>query len=275
MRFILLLCCVSVLTAKAFGQQKMGHGTSLFNGKDLTGWETYLDRPDQNNKDQAPLGLNNDPNKVFSVVIEDGEPAIRISGETFGAVSTLESFGNYHLQLQFKWGKQKWAPKLDQPRDSGLLFHSVGDYGSSFLWKKSFEFQVQEGDCGDYWGVMDVLAEAEAFKNEQGKYVYKKGAERITFRDKTPNGRTCLKGLDNELKSGEWNTVDLYCFGGTAVHMINGKINMVLTNTRHMVNGKEEPLVRGQIQIQSEGAEVFYRNLTVEPITLNMLPKGI
>jgi len=245
---------------------------ALFNGKDLTGWETYLDHADQSGKG-SPIGLNKDPNQVFSVVTEDGKPAIRISGETFGAITSLDTFENYHLRLYFKWGTKKWPPKLNEPRDSGLLFHSNGDYGSSYLWKESFEFQVQEGDCGDYWGVANVLADIESQKNEKDKYTYHKGAPKVTFKDKTPVGRSCLKSIDNELKSGKWNIIDLYCLGGTAIHVINGKVNMVLTNTRHVIDGREEPLTKGQIQLQSEGAEIFYRDLMVEPIT--ELPKEL
>ena len=33
------------------------------------------------------------------------------------------------------------------------------------------------------------------------------------------------------------------------------------------MDGKEEPLTRGRIQLQSEGAEVFYRNIRLRPIT--------
>jgi len=38
---------------------------------------------------------------------------------------------------------------------------------------------------------------------------------------------------------GEWNTIELLCVGGTSVHIVNGKVNMILTNSRHVVNGKE------------------------------------
>ena len=238
----------------------------LFNGKNLQGWETYLDRPDQKDKNGIPLGLNNDPNHVFSVVQEDGKPVIRISGETFGGINTLAEFENYHLRLEFKWGKQKWPPKLDQPRDSGLLYHCVGPNGTPMLWMESFEYQIQEGDTGDYWGVMNVLADIPARKNEKGRYVYEPGAMPLPFKDKTPIGRSCLKSLDNELPSGQWNTLDLYCFGDTALHVINGKVNLMLTKTRHIVNGQEVPLTKGKIQIQSEGAEVFYRNIQVQSI---------
>lgn len=248
---------------------------SIFNGKDLSGWETFLDSPYAASSSQKlpALGLNNDPGHVFSVVIEDGQPVIRISGETYGGINTLEDFENYHLRLEYKWGTKKWPPKLDQPRDSGLLYHSTGNHGTPMLWMESFEYQIQEGDTGDYWGVMNVLADISAKKNAQGKYVYSPGSSPLVFQNKTPNGRTCLKGSDKEKESGQWNVVDLYCFNGTAVHVINGKVNNVLTNTRHVVDGKVLPLNKGKIQIQSEGAEVFYRNIVIANI--NSLPGNL
>lgn len=242
---------------------------SLFNGKDFSGWETYLDRPytkDNSLNKPLPLGLNNDPNHVFSVTAVDGQPALRISGETFGGINTLAAFENYHLRMEFKWGILKWPPKLDRPRDSGLLYHSVGPHGTPMLWMESFELQVQEGDCGDYWGVMNVLADISARKNEKGNYVYQPGAMPVTFQDKTPVGRFCIKNPDSEKPSGQWNVLDLYCFGDTCLHVLNGTVNLVLTHTRHMVNGQILPLTKGKIQLQSEGAEIFYRNIQIRRI---------
>lgn len=260
------------LTASVSAQSsppKPGQWRSLFNGKDLAGWETYLDSPYSADKSAKtpPIGLNDDPNHVFSVVTTDGKPALRVSGETFGGINTLADFGNYHLQLEFKWGAKQWPPKLGQPRDSGLLYHSVGAHGTPMLWMESFEYQIQEGDCGDYWGVMDVVTDIAARKNDAGKYVYQPGSEAVTFQDKTPNGRSCLKSPNTEKPSGQWNVVDLYCVGDTCLHVLNGTVNMVLMHTRHVIDGKPEPLTKGKIQIQSEGAEVFYRNIQLRGIT--------
>ncbi len=274
MKPLLFTACVWLLSiCSIFGQSTRWQ--SLFNGKDFTGWETYLDRPyaKDDQPKGAPLGLNNDPNHVFSVVQEDGKPALRVSGETFGGINTLADFENYHLRFEFKWGTKKWPPKLDRPRDSGLLYHSVGPHGTPMLWMESFEFQIQEGDTGDYWGVMNVIADITAQKGEKGNYVYRPDATPVTFQDKTPIGRWCIKSPDSERTSGQWNTLDLYCLGGTCVHMLNDKVNMKVTNTRHLVDGKVVPLTKGKIQIQSEGAEVFYRNIQVEGI--NALPKKL
>jgi hypothetical protein len=48
---------------------------------------------------------------------------------------------------------------------------------------------------------------------------------------------------------------------------VNGKVVMVLYKLRQPETAGEKPLTNGKIQIQSEGAEVFYRNLEIEEIS--------
>jgi hypothetical protein len=59
----------------------------------------------------------------------------------------------------------------------------------------------------------------------------------------------------------------------TSVHVFNSVVAMVLENPRQLVDGREVALNRGKIQLQSEGAEVFYRNIRLRPI--DALPKGV
>jgi hypothetical protein len=242
-----------------------GKWLSLFNGKDLSQWDTWLGNP---HKGKTPVGLNTDPNNVYTVVKEDGQPAIRISGETFGALTSKEDHENYHLKLEFKWGKKKWPPRENAVRDSGLLYHCVGKHGAAgSFWMKSQELQIQEKDCGDYWSVAGGIVDVEGVRKDgKGPVYYKKGGEKFTVPSKGIGPRIVKDG-DHEKPSGEWNTIELYTVGPTSVHVVNGKVVMVLTGSRHMVDGKEVPLTRGKIQIQSEGAEVFYRNIALRPIT--------
>ena len=113
---------------------------SLFNGRDLTGWETFLSVPQPtvkglnlktNDKGEYTevIGVDRDPKGVYTVVTEDGRPAIRISGEIFGVLCTREPFENYHLRFAFKWGERKWPPRLGMVRDSGVLYHCTGPHG--------------------------------------------------------------------------------------------------------------------------------------------------
>lgn len=240
----------------------------LFNGKNLSGWDTYVGPGyDEAGKRAPALGLNNDPNHIFTVVNDNGENVIRISGEGFGAITSKDVFENYHVQLMFKWGNNTWGPKKGKKKDSGLLYHCVGPDGADFgNWMRSQEFQIEETNCGDYWGVAGGFEDIPANKLNDSQYVYNPGAQLLTFRDKTPVGRHCIKKGDAEKPSGEWNTLDLYCHGDTSVHVVNGKVMMILYHSQQWDNGVASPLVKGKLQIQSEGAEVYYKHIKVQAI---------
>jgi hypothetical protein len=250
----------------------------LLNGKDLSGWETWLAKPHRSSSFEGlaknekgdyteGLGLNRDPHQNFSIVVEDGQPALRISGEVFGGISTTEEFENYRFRAEFKWGQKKWPPREKTVRDNGLLYHAVGPHGAgSGAWLKSFEMQIQEHDCGDFHSVAGVLVDVEAVPKDpskpQGDLLYRKGAPKVTG-----VARRVWKDPDNEKPSGEWNVVEFYCFGQTSVHVVNGQVTMVLSGLRHKAGNQVVPLTKGRIQIQSEAAEIFWRNIEVRPIS--------
>jgi hypothetical protein len=147
-------------------------------------------------------------------------------------------------------------------------------------WMQSAECNLEEQDCGDFWAVQGVKADADITpmdtspelrrqfdiwaKRNEGNYppfAYRKGAPRMTV-----HGEGLMKSGDAEKPTGQWNVVEVYCLGTTAVHVINGKPMMVLHNLRRPQGGKDVPLDRGRIQLQSEGAEILFRKLQVEPI---------
>lgn len=74
------------------------------------------------------------------------------------------------------------------------------------------------------------------------------------------------------MKKGEyemidaWNTIDLYCLGDTSVHVVNGNSVMVLFKSRQQDKDRFTTLVKGKIQLQSEGAEIFYKDIYIESI---------
>jgi hypothetical protein len=257
----------------------------LFNGKDFTGWELYLgiphksvDVPDmERNADSVytqPLGTGNDPLGVFTVVEIDGAPAIRVSGQIYGSLATVREYGNFHLRLEAKWGELKWAPREELPRNSGLLYHGTGEFGAGLgVWKKSHECQVMEDRFVDSYRMVDTFCDiTAAFDSETGKYVFDPSASTVCFGhgELAPAGPVCGKNPMNEKQTGEWNKIELLCCEGTGIHVINGKVNMIITNSHLIENGKEIPLTKGVIQLQSEGAEIFYRNIEIRPV--NKIP---
>jgi hypothetical protein len=262
------LFCVALFSC----QKKERPSIELFNGKDLTGWDTYLgpafDTLTGRFDSLSAKGLNNDPEKVFSVVQEDGEPALRVSGNGFGGIATKDEFENYHLTLQFKWGSRKFHDRKDKPRDSGILYHAVGPFDAGYgNWMCSQEFQIQEGDCGDYWSIAGSIIDVPASGTQDKQYVYEPTAELVTFSYTSAAGKRCRKNPDAEKTTGEWNTVDIYCLGDSSVHVINDVVVMKLYHSRRPDNGREIPMTRGKIELQTEGAEIFYRHIQLEPIS--------
>jgi hypothetical protein len=169
-----------------------------------------------------------DPLGVFKV--EDG--LIHVSGQEFGGITTEGEYENYRLRLEVKWGTRKWAPRLDVVRDSGVLLHCVGP---DKVWPKSIECQIQEHDTGDFWLVGGTTLEVDG-KRFENRSVKKKDAEKPT---------------------GEWNTVEVICDGGRMTNVVNG----VVVN-----EGTNASVTRGRILLQSEGAEVYYRNVELTPL---------
>ncbi len=273
---LLLLCIIALSFTKTF--HKKNDWQKLFNGKDLSGWDTYLGPPldDAGKKlSDIPVGLNKDPKHVFTIVGDNGKKVIRISGENWGGISTKKEYADFHLQLKFKWGSLTWAQKKGKKKDSGLLYFAVGEHGADYgAWMRSQEFQIEEGNCGDYWGVAGGMEDIPAIKKSDSQYVYNPAGQLYTFSATSEVGRHCIKQGDAENPSGEWNTLDLYCHGDTSVHVINGKVMMLLYHSQQMENGEALPLKKGKLQIQSEGAEVFYRDIMIkslEAIPVEML----
>lgn len=235
----------------------------LFNGRDLSGWTTFVSMqpaPGAQNATSA-RGVGVDPKQVFSAT----GGMLRVSGEEWGSVSTVEEFGKFHLKFEFKWGTTKWSPRLDAPRDSGILYYAVGPEGAqSGHWMRSHEFQLQEGDCADYHSLDGVTVDAHVGDAAQGDWKFHRYAPQLPL--KRGIAARILKLADHEKPSGEWNTMELIADGETLIHIVNGREVFRGFNSRQVVDGKSVPLARGKISIQSERAEAFFRNIVIRTL---------
>ncbi len=194
----------------------------LLNEIDTRGWYTFIDK----------VGKNQDPERIFRV--ENG--MLHIEGKQFGYLATEESFGNYYLRVVFKWGEKRYPPRENAKRDSGVLYHFAASE-PDMVWPRSIEFQVQEGDCGDYWCVGTNIDSPNVSKTEWGM-------------------KHILRSADFENPRGEWNTLELVCNGNQSEHYVNG----------HLVNsGTNASVSAGRILLQSEGAEVIYKSVEMIP----------
>lgn len=270
MRNLLLLLTVTISIALVNSScQREEPWVQLFNGQDLSNWDMYLGTSLGSDFDSIAQAATIE--KVFSVVEHEGENVIRITGEINGSLATREAFENYHLRLIFKWGDTVYSR-----RNSGLLYHSFGDFGVALgTWMTNIEFQMMHQSLGDTYLMENTTCETEAVRDpDTRRYTFSPGAEAVTF-GRHAEGQSIRKSLDNENQIGEWNIMDLYCYDRTAVHVVNGVTVMVNNNTGIYKDGQINPLSSGKVQIQSEGGELFIKSIEVKPITelpLEILP---
>jgi len=265
------------LSLNSFGQEKW---TLLLDNK-LSSWDTYLSysfqdgykgaQPvDKNGNPIPPIGLNKDECGVFTVIDENNEPVLRVSGEIYGCVVTKKEYHNYRFRLKVKWGDKKYPPREKLLKDSGIMYHSVGEFGKDYWrsWMLSQEFQVMEGHMGDFWSQQSSSIEIKAFLPEGSMMnpVADESQPFIPLGSGSEYGGFCLRSCNFESKPGEWTTLELVSYEGKSLHIVNGKVVMILQNSRYKKDGEIVPLDKGKIQIQSEAAEVFYKDIEIKEI---------
>ena len=196
----------------------------LFNGKDLSGWYTYTEK----------YGKNNDAAQQFAV--DNG--VLHFDGADMGYLCTNKSYENYYLRIVFRWGYSKYEPRLDGPRDSGVLYH-FSETASDGLWPTSIECQIQESDCGDYWfvgGTDGHSPNASSFEWDMKRVV-----KTANYENSNPN----------------WNVIELVCIDNKSEHYVNGQ----LVNQAFNLN-----ISKGKILLQLEGAEIYYKTIEMIPL---------
>jgi len=220
MKKIIISCGVVSLVSVHTQAQKM---KPLFNGRNLSGWYSFL--PSQ--------GKNNDPEKVFKV--ENG--LLHISGKEFGYICTEKTFTDFHLAVEFKWGEKKFPPRDADTtkRDNGICFYMPLDEKDT-VWPKSIECQVQEGDVGDIWLIDSATVVIDGKRTEPNNYT------------------RAIKKKDAEKPNGQWNRVEVIVHKGQITYLVKG----VVVN-----EASSPSLNEGKIIIQSEGAEIYYRKIEI------------
>jgi hypothetical protein len=162
--------------------------------------------------------------------VRDG--VLHCKGEPRGYLRTeRDDFANYVLRVQWRF------PPGTKGGNSGVLVHTSTP-GAIGIWPKSLEAQLNHLNAGDIW----VIGETCQIEN---------AAERV-------KGRRHLNLTDDSEKPiGEWNQFEIICDGDD----LKIKVNGVLVN--HVTKCSA---AKGAICLQSEGAEVEFREMVLTPL---------
>ena len=150
------------------------------------------------------------------------------AGRPIGYIKTDGSYEDFVLQLEWRFDPEKGAG------NSGVLLRQNGP---DEVWPRSVEAQLHSGNAGDFWNI---------------------GKMQMTVDEKRTSGRRTKRMKDDvEHPLGAWNRYEIVVDDGTVALFVNGhKVN-------HASNVER---VSGPICLQSEGAEIHFRNIRLAPI---------
>ena len=252
---IIILLIIICSASSNYAQSNKDGFVSLFNGKNLDGWHAKIRSGDAE-----------EAKKVYAIesgmvhVFKDMPDSLNLNtggNETHGLFYTNKSYSKYIFRFEYKWGK-KITNNFDQFQyDAGLYYHVVNDK----IWPIGIEYQVRYdhikkiNHTGDYWA--------------SGIKWYSKDS--ITFTPPSHGGLpiTNKKGehrcsIDAEFNAlnGKWNICEVIVMGNKySIHKLNGEIVNMATDL---------PFSEGIIGLQSETAEIYYRNIEIKEFTEDM-----
>ena len=227
---IIVLAAVVLFAGKTFAQTR-----PLFNGNSLAGW--HADIPEM---DTSHLAIN-------PFIIRNG--LLVSMGVPNGHLITDSVYSNYRLSVEYRFA--------GKPGNCGVLVHASTPRALYKMFPKSIECQMQHGDAGDFWCIVEDIAVVDMEKRRGPKSEWG-----IT----EGKGRRILNLTDSSEKPlGEWNRMTIECVNSSIKVWVNGDL---------VNEGFNCTASKGQIAIQAEGAEVEFRKIDLLQIKeLSILEK--
>jgi hypothetical protein len=202
----------------------------LFNGKDLSNWDSDVPARDK------------DPNAPASFVVRNG--MLVSLGKPEGHLLTKDTYRDYRLEAEYRFpGK---------PGNCGILVHASRLRALYKMFPQSIEVQMNSGDAGDFWCIQENIEVADMEKRRPRKPGEKWGGAE-------GDARRILNLTDGSEKPlGQWNTMVIEARGRSITVWVNGDL---------VNNGVNATADHGKIAIQAEGAEVEFRRVEIGPLS--------
>ena len=158
--------------------------------------------------------------------VQDGELVCK--GNPIGYLRTEAKYTSFELTLEWRFDPARGAG------NSGVLLRQIGP---DRVWPTSIEAQLQHQNAGDIWNI---------------------GAFPMAVDEERTDGRhTARAQPSSERALGEWNRYRIRLDRGLLTLEVNGVVQNTASWCRE---------VAGSICLQSEGAEIHFRELRLRPI---------
>ncbi len=221
-KLIALTLSISVILA---GKTAVGQ-SSLFNGKDLSGWHVDVPAMDTSNA-RNPFIVRN------GMLVSLGTPG--------GHLITDKVHQNYRLTVEYRF--------VGKGGNCGVLVHASTPRALYKMFPKSLEVQMMHENAGDFWCIVEdiTVPDMETRRGKKENWGITEGKER-RVKNLTDNSEKPL---------GEWNTMIVECFKDSIKVWVNGDlVNYGFNCTAN----------KGNIEVQAEGVEVEFRKLDIAAI---------
>jgi hypothetical protein len=250
----LIVTCSAWLSASSAQSTTEAGFTSLFNGKDFTGWDLKIRSGDQAMAQRVFTAADG----VVHVFKDfpDGYELNTGKGATHGLIYTKKSYSRYIFRFEYKWGAKRMNNFGQFQYDAGMYYHVYNDA----IWPKGVEYQIRfnhltgNNHTGDFWASGTAF---QWYAGDDGQFQLPGQGGRLVSR-KSGEHRS-LKAAPFHALDGQWNQCEVIVMGDHyAIHKLNG----VIVNLATGLSVKE-----GIIGLQSETAEIFYRNIMIKEFT--------
>ena len=259
-RPIRVLLAAATLSVAVLADEIPSAGTAvpLFDGSGMDRFDTFV----------FGQGFNHDPDGVFRVL---GDGTLRVEGMPYGYFATKEEFADFYLRAEFKWGEATHGRREGKTRDSGILYRAVElqkraeeATSNGTIWPKALEFQIMEGGTGDVIlvGGAELTVNGERKGGKLGIQIDRFNKTDLGRQDGWPMHYRATAGFrdpNNEVERphGEWNVLEMIAEGERVKYWVNGTVVM---------EGSGASLAKGRILFQSEGSELYFRNIELRPL---------
>lgn len=246
-----LLCFVCSYAQNEPERDKDGF-VKLYNERNFEGW--YL---------KIRGGATDEAAKVFAVgekgmvhVFKNYPDSFELNtgnSYTHGLMYTNKKYSKFIFKFEYKWGDKIMNNFNQFQYDAGMYYHVYDDA----IWPKGIEYQVRydhtkkKNHTGDFWASgtsfqwysldgTHFMAPYNGGKEQAIKSGEHLGLEKVKY-----------NGLNHK-----WNKCEVIVMGNEyAIHKLNGQIVNIAT---HLSQSE------GVIGLQSETAEIFYRNIMIK-----------
>ena len=173
-----------------------------------------------------------EPDSKGTWTVVDGE--LHCTGTPTGYLMTDKEYGDYVLKVKWRF------PKDSKGGNSGVLLHVQE---KDEVWPTSVEAQMFSGRAGDFWLIYPPAVKLDV----------------DAARQDPKQARHYLRIQKEEIEKpfGEWNEYEITCKGGDITLIVNGK---------KANEGKNGNLTKGRIALQSEGAEVHFKDIVIKSL---------